>query len=249
MLDETFKDQYLLPADALPLILYQRSEYQSNARKLLRNIARKISLLTQFDKTYNRRVVTNDAEVKRISKLYMSDMYQIYSDISDFLPKTVENILDIGCGMGGIDLFLYKHYQQEVKIHLLDSHCVDDTINIGFHSNAVDFSFYNDFQLSTDYLSGNGVSIDDINTINIKTQDFPSEHKFELIVSLLSWGFHYPLATYLGEVFDCLADDGVLILDIRDGTEGLIELSDVFGCEPLVIRKMTGYSTVMVSKK
>jgi hypothetical protein len=37
-------------------------------------------------------------------------------------------------------------------------------------------------------------------------------------------GIHYPVSTYLGSVARIISNDGVLLVDIRKGTDGLAEL-------------------------
>lgn len=37
----------------------------------------------------------------------------------------------------------------------------------------------------------------------------------DLVISLVSWGFHFPVSTYLDQVHDLLREGGRLILDLR----------------------------------
>ena len=240
------KEKFLLPFDSLPLMLYQRSEYQSGARKILRNVARRVGLVKNFDAAYNRHLVKNVSERKRISALYFQDMDRTFEGFRDYLPSRADNILDIGCGMGGIDLFLYNHFGLGTNIFLLDSHKTDLDINIGFHQDANLFSFYNDFDLSRLYLSENGVLESSIHTVNIETDQFPIDRKFDVVVSLLSWGFHYPLETYLEAVKGTLSDNSSLIVDVRNSTDGFKILEKSFGKTPIVVREMQGYTTYCV---
>ncbi|MGK0448192.1 MAG: SAM-dependent methyltransferase, partial [Polaribacter sp.] len=53
--------------------------------------------------------------------------------------------------------------------------------------------------------------------------------KFDLIISIISWGFHYPVETYLDEVFDNLKPGGTLIVDVRKDSNGLELLTTKFG--------------------
>ena len=57
---------------------------------------------------------------------------------------------------------------------------------------------------------------------------FDVNHKLDLIVSLRSWGFHYPIPVYLERVVANMADGGVLITDIRRGTAGVDQLRNAF---------------------
>jgi SAM-dependent methyltransferase len=44
--------------------------------------------------------------------------------------------------------------------------------------------------------------------------------KFDLVVSLIAWGFHFPLTVYLDEVLHNLRPGGRIIVDVRTGGEG-----------------------------
>lgn len=52
--------------------------------------------------------------------------------------------------------------------------------------------------------------------------------KFDLIISTISWGNHYPIQTYLKQVDRVLSKRGVLILDVRNGTGGIELLETKF---------------------
>jgi len=55
-----------------------------------------------------------------------------------------------------------------------------------------------------------------------------------LVISTLSWGFHYPISTYIKSVFNLLNDKGLLILDLRKGetsNEELRKLLENFNIE------------------
>ena len=41
--------------------------------------------------------------------------------------------------------------------------------------------------------------------------------KIELVISLLSWGFHHPIKTYLNNVNKIIAVNSMMIIDIRKG--------------------------------
>ena len=241
-----FEEKFLLPSESLPIMLYQRSEYQSRVRKVLRNVSRRLGLVKYFDGIYNKYLVSSSSELKRISTLYFQDMERTFKQLEKHLPEKADNVLDIGCGMGGIDLFFYNHFGSGTNIFLLDSHRIDQDINIGYHGRADNFSFYNDFDLSRLYLSKNGVSESSIQMVNIETTQFPSDRKFDVVISLLSWGFHYPLETYLESVKDSLSDDSSLLIDVRNSTDGFKTLEEAFGVIPIVIRTMQGYKTYCV---
>lgn len=153
-----------------------------------------------------------------ISKCYQNDISRTYENIKNFLPVNTRRILDIGCGIGGIDLMLNAHYQGDVDIHLFDYSEIDRNVYYGYNEKG---SIYNSLELSRMFLEMNGVRAENIYTHDAKWV-FP-ENDYGIIVSLLSCGFHYPISTYLADIKKCLAKGGSGIFDLRKNT-GQIEL-------------------------
>lgn len=148
---------------------------------------------------------------------YSAELQATYEGFKDYLP-TDGNILDIGCGMAGIDIFLHRHYDGDCKITLLDKQGKAENINAGFHQSADTFSHYHDFALALEMLELNGVT--GVKTIDIGAEKFPRK-QFNVVISLLSWGFHYPIDTYQLNV----KKGGVIICDVRRDTDGIKQLA------------------------
>ena len=164
----------------------------------------------------------------RIHQRYTQDIQRDYEGIQKYLPQKAGAILDIGCGVGGIDIFLYQHYIDLCpSMVLLDKTQVSQPLFYGFQNLP---SFYNSLTLAKDFLIQNGVPPQKIYTEEAR-HDEPTlfKNKFDLILSIRSWGFHYPVGTYLDGVDRALAEDGVLILDIRNETGGEDEIQKRFG--------------------
>jgi len=125
---------------------------------------------------------------------YPGSLIADYVHMLPHLPKSVTRILDIGCGMAGIDVLLKRHYPR-AELWLLDGDGNEprdgwnQTLN-AFSSRAA----------ADELLAANGIKADrwiDVNTKEVLRADF--------IVSLASWGYHYPLRTYDVTGF-CIAD-------------------------------------------
>ena len=71
--------------------------------------------------------------------------------------------------------------------------------------------------------------------------------QFDLIISLISWGFHYPVATYLKSAFDKLKTNGMIIIDVRKDSNGIEELKEEFK-EVNIIKEFSKHFRVMVKK-
>ena len=168
-----------------------------------------------------------------------------YSTIKKFLPSRAMSILDIGCGMAGIDVFLYRHYStSEPVLSLLDKEGFSKRIYYGYHGTG---AFYNSLAVAKEFLIANDVPPTKIIASDVDAGGFPKSNVFDVIISLISWGFHYPVEVYLDEAFDALSDAGVLIIDIRRNTGGKQILSEKFSsAETIVVRKK--YERVLATK-
>lgn len=139
-------------------------------------------------------------------------MEKEFEQLKPFLPEKCNSILDIGCGMSVIDIFLNNHYQGAVKFYLADKSQVDKNIHYGYKPRG---SFYNSFDAAGKLLSLNGVK----NYKFISAEyggDIPNIGKQDIVISLLSLGYHYSLSFYLHRIKDLISDDGVFIFDSRE---------------------------------
>lgn len=162
--------------------------------------------------------LTLDSPQDQINNALTSMMIKDYDMIKDYLPSKVNNSLDIGCGLGLIDIALYNHYDN-INLHLLDkTNIIDENTSVrGFNK---EYIFYNSMDSTKDTLISNGVNKDNIFTYEVSEDNLKkiNQNQYELILSLLSCGWHYSLETYVDLIKNTLSQDGVLILDIRHDT-------------------------------
>lgn len=135
---------------------------------------------------------------------YTEQMEADFERIKPFLPEKVDAIVDIGCGVGGIDVLLAKHYKK-AKLFLMDGDGDNPTYGFG------DCDFYNSSEVTSEVMKSNGVR--DFEMIPIG--DIP---ECDLIISLYSWGYHYPVDTYIKDAVIKCKDR--VILDIFKGRDG-----------------------------
>ena len=133
---------------------------------------------------------------------YLKAMENEYNQLKPFLPTSIKNVLDIGCGMGGIDTFLYRDYKP--RITFLDRDGIDKKIVYGYHGTS---SKYNLLSETKKFVEAQGVR--GASYINIDQEPFP-EQEFDLAVSFLAMGYHFPFDTHKPNAKS-------LIADIRDG--------------------------------
>jgi len=154
---------------------------------------------------------------KDIIKDYDTDMQKEFNDIKEYLPNKCDNILDIGCGLCGMDVLLAMYYNNDVTLNLVDKDVIEDIIYYGYKEKT---SFYNSFTIAEKILRSN--KINKFRFINANCGSaLVGLEKQDLIISLLSCGYHYPVETYIEKINELLTDDGVLIIDIRENTKGI----------------------------
>ncbi len=118
-----------------------------------------------------------------------------YKQLKPHLPADVKVILDIGCGMAGIDVLLKRLYP-DAQLWLLDGDGSDP--RDGWERERPEA--FSSRAKADELLEANGVKAD--RWIDINTR----EHLVaDLVISLASWGYHYPIATYNVTGY-CIAD-------------------------------------------
>lgn len=145
---------------------------------------------------------------------YAARVERDMAELRRWLPQQLTSVLDIGCGFAGIDVLL--SFAGPIKrFYLIDGICHGERV-AGFQKSTVP---WNDVNLAAQLLRDNVVC--DVTAMTVPP---PLPQPVDLVISLKSWGHHYPVAEYLDFVHKSLRTGGVLILDIRKETTGHDEL-------------------------
>ncbi len=140
-------------------------------------------------------------------------IHEEYKEIAPLLEKLApKRIADIGCGYGFFDLFAAKHLKCEVLLIDLET---NDRRNFGFEAEG---AAYSSLAKARALLLANGVSDKKITLLNPQATAPESAKPVDLVVSLLSCGFHYPVDTYLPFLAKVLKPGGTAIFDLRERT-------------------------------
>jgi SAM-dependent methyltransferase len=176
------------------------------------------------------RLVAYEARTRtaEIEQAYVQDIASELALIRPYLPAAPRTIVDIGCGIAAIDAMLFHHYDRPTNLTfiLVDRSQVEEKVHYGFQSRG---AFYNSLEAAKNCLVLNGVP--EHNVVLKEAGDsiqIAPEGSVDLVISIISWGFHYPVDTYLTEVLRILKPGGSLILDVRRNTGGLELLHDHF---------------------
>jgi SAM-dependent methyltransferase len=159
-----------------------------------------------------------------------------YALLRPYLPKRCSSVLDIGCGVGAIDILLYRRYKSKPHLYLLDKTEIHSSLKYGFQQEG---EFYNSMTITENLLIQNGVKKEHIHCLEAtKDNCINTPGDIDLVVSTLAWGFHFPVDTYLDTVYSKLRNGGRLIIDIRRGTNGQKLLKKKFGnCKRIMFRR------------
>lgn len=163
---------------------------------------------------------------------YMQANLNYFQVIKPQIPSDCGRVLDIGCGVGLLDLLIYRSAQgKKPKLFLFDKSVdASDFSMVGIAPTGFNerYVFTASLEQSARFLRLNGVSDDDIVLCEVGAWNIRDGGPFDLIFSRKSWGFHYPLTEYLAEVARSLSKHGVVITDVRAGQGGEALLHEYF---------------------
>lgn len=158
---------------------------------------------------------------------------------NSFAPR----IVDIGCGMGIYHAFISQHYANRSHHFLVDRS--NNQIDVpesndhkkfarkgGFHKNAREVAFYSSEQCARKIATMNGMTSERWQWVNATESNVRAlgMASVDVVMSLLSWGFHYPVSTYAAAARAVLKPGtGRLILELRAGQDGEMVLEKQHG--------------------
>jgi SAM-dependent methyltransferase len=156
------------------------------------------------------------------------DIHREFLAIRDRLTAPPRRICDIGCGLGHLDIFLAGAFE------------VDEILLVDIESSAThrhnfnrEGSGYNSLASAGRFVRANVPATTRVATCNPRREDLAAHAAkgFDLVVSLLSCGYHYPTDEYVEFFRRGIAPGGILILDLRHNVpqNDLSGLFDVVG--------------------
>ena len=208
------------------LLLLQRNELLTETQNWLRkNFGRLI--FTNF--------FVNYFQVQNFEKITEELFYKEFITFKNYLPNSPENIMDIGCGLGIINIYLNEFFEKKPVFFLLDKNRVDRKIKYGFSSN---YESYNDLNETKNILLNNNIDTNRINLFDVEKQ-FLITKKMDLVISLKSMGYHYPINTYIELLRNCCTKNTVFIFDIGDNQYDENYLKKIFDDVKIIYEEKT----------
>ncbi len=156
---------------------------------------------------------------------YRENLLEGFEQIDKFIPRPCASVLDIGGGMGGFDALLAQ-LQPGLQVAILDG--FSDPPKVPDDQKTYGTTSYSCAAAADEFLRANGVD----SPIFLDPKLLPSHPpKFDLILSIQSWGFHYPPNVYMKFALKASHPGTVWILDVRVMTR--FWASDLFSQERL----------------
>lgn len=209
-------------------ILLQRSELASSGQTIKDWMAGDEALLLEEARVQRNRILQESIRIaERECGLFLN--------VTDAIaPKRAA---DIGCGYAFASLLLHRRYGCGIVLIDIEE---GSSRHFGFRQEG---SGYTCLATARAFLEANGVPAEKISTINPQSGDTAALGDFDLVISLASCGFHYPVSTYEDLFRSQISSDGCIVLDIRKGSGGIAAMKRFGTVE--VLAKHGKYSTVV----
>tara|TARA_Y100000816_G_scaffold188781_1_gene137405 strand:+ start:372 stop:1079 length:708 start_codon:yes stop_codon:yes gene_type:complete len=185
------------------LLLLQRNELLTNTQKWFRK---------KFGRFVFTNILVNHFQDKYLEKNTEILFLKEIDTFKNYLPNKLENIMDIGCGLGIINVYLNQILKNQPSFFLLDKNRIDKKIKYGFSDN---YESYNDLIETKKILLNNDLNNNQINLIDVE-KDIKIEKEIDLVISLKSMGYHYPFELYLKLFNKCCNNNTIFIFDLSE---------------------------------
>ena len=208
------------------LLLLQRNELLTKTQNLIRKKFGRF-LFTNFFINY----FQNQDLEKITEELFLKEL----NTFKNFLPNSVNTIMDIGCGLGIINIYLNKVFEKKPIFFLLDKNRIDRKIKYGF---SLNYESYNDLNETKNILLENEIDITSVYLIDVE-KEFQINKKMDLVISLKSMGYHYPINKYIKLFRNCCTKNTVFIYDIGENQYDENYLKTIFDDVKIIYEENT----------
>jgi len=200
------------------LILLQRTGIQKSNSILLKNFNRltknKFNIINVLfhSLSYNKVFYAYEIETVNESNL-------LCKLILEEFPEKNLTILDIGVGIGGYHKKWVREHSNNSTLYIMD--------NSEFNIRALSYGhgnsdrYYNSLFLTKNFLNDVDNSKVKVEAIEIK-KDYPGKipNHLDLIISFISWGFHYSLEDYWSTIIQRMSlNSSIILVDVRKNSQ------------------------------
>ena len=196
--------------------LFQRNEYLSKKQIKVRKLLGRYLFTKVFINFFN--------SLSSINKKLNENFNNEFNELKKYLPNKALNILDIGAGLGVINLYLNEHYKKSVNFTLIDKNFIEKKVYYGFNDKG---QAYNNFKITEDFLTSNNLDHKKLSILDADT-NFSSILQYDLVISLISMGYHYPVSQYFSFFKTNTHKKTKFIFDIAKEYNNLEEIFNLF---------------------
>lgn len=140
---------------------------------------------------------------------YCRHLAAAYRSIVPALAPACRSVLDVGSGLGGIDVLIARHYHGQLdRVALLDGR--DDPPVVSLHRRT-----FNSMRVAYDFLTANGLQWKQLRNFQPTSAPPVDEPPFDLVISQGAWCFHFAPDVYLDFVAAVTGSGSRLIVDVR----------------------------------
>lgn len=178
---------------------------------------------------------TLDEDLIRVFENKLDSFLSNFNELINIKPDS--KLLDIGSGNSLFDIALAKHYP-DLSFVLVDGDIFDPKTNPDLVHDS-DYRPYNQWAPVFE-----NIKLNDLDPLRFQTVDYTSDYwgepnSFDVIMSTSSWGWHYPIETYLEKVYSLLKPGGYLIIrPLLKKNNYLETVNSVLG-SPLFLKEFT----------
>jgi hypothetical protein len=160
--------------------------------------------------------VLSDEITRRGPEVFTGALREIHAEyvpVRDLLRAEAihpKRVVDIGCGQAINDVFLAADFSPQFT--LIDIEDTPEKYHLWSHAG----SGYAALKDAEAFLIANGVAADHVQTINPRrSPDAMAAVAGDLVTSLFSCGFHYPVGEYIDLMCRTIEQGGAVLLDLR----------------------------------
>lgn len=139
---------------------------------------------------------------------YERNTVERINNLLPHLPDKVGSILDIGSGLGGIDILLYRWYDEKPTITLLDG--AAEVAKVEKHAEP-----FNSASVALDFQTANGVK-----AVTFMDYKKLKPGMFDIVLSFRAWCFHIAPSAYMDYVKRSIHPGSMVIVDVRKEPDG-----------------------------
>jgi hypothetical protein len=229
------------------LILLQRTDIQKSNSILLKNFNKltknKFDIINVLFKSLSYKKIFYAYEIETVSE---SDLL-CKLILEKFSQKNLI-ILDIGVGIGGYHKKWIREYNDNATLYLMDSS--EFNIRALSYGHGESDRYYNNLLLTKNFLNDVYSSKVKVESIEIK-KDYPGKipNHLDLIISFISWGFHYSLEDYWITITQRMSlISSIILIDVRKHSQSYKFLKEQNNFSLEIISSTSKSDRVLVRK-